>query len=163
MKEYRLPTLNSHYEDLLGILVHEKGCASCFGAGQIKRIRPTYNRIVKNPIGKIIAKRGNTWELEAFARHIAKGEIIANQETFLWYLLDRYACRMEVTLYEVADNEECVRWHFQELVYWLNGLSIKYPHLIHFSPTYGLNVIIFQETYKRRLAKLPMGLHGRRT
>ena len=150
MKEYRLPILNDHYRKLLELMIHENGKTDYFGSSQIKRIRPTYNRLRKNPVWKKIVERGNTWELIEFAQHITKGEIIANAETFLWYLLDRYAERMQITLYQAAEDEECIRWHFQDLTYKLNGLSIKYPDLVHFSPTHGLNCITFQEAYRNQ-------------
>jgi len=150
MKEYKLPTLNAHYENLLEYVIYDEGKYDYLSVSQIKKVRPIYNRISNNPVWKEIADRGNNYELIELAKHIVKGEIIASPETFLWYLLDRYSNRIQVNLKTVAENEECVKWNYQSLIYWLNGLSIKYSHLINFSPTHDLNSITFVESYNNQ-------------
>jgi len=149
MKKYKLPTLNPHYEYLLRILIHENGNPERFGNGQIKRIRPVYNRIINNPVGKIILERDGVFFLAEFASHIAKGEIIYSSDTLLWYLFDRYGDRHEINFKFVAENENCIRWHYEEIICWMRGLSCKYPQLIHFWSTHGTSVLMFEKEYRR--------------
>lgn len=147
MTDYRLPTLNEYYHERLDLLILDSGNTDYFSTSQIKKIRPVYNRLRRNPVWHKIAERGNPWELVDLARHIVNGEIIANQDTFLWYLLDRYEDFRQITIYQAAEDEDCIRWRIQGLGYWLNGLSVKYPDLIHFTNTHGLGSITFQRMY----------------
>lgn len=149
-KEYSLPLMNDHYRKLLEYVIRDNGDMDYLGSGQIKRVRPMYNRLRKNPVWAKIAERGNHWELVTLANHIANGEILADAETFLWYLLDRYADRMQITLTQAAADEECIRWRFEELACWLRGLDIKYPDLISFWYTHGQTCITFRETYNKQ-------------
>jgi hypothetical protein len=132
-----------------------RGQADWLSSSQIKRARPAYNRIINSPAWKIVAARKNIFEMEYFALHIAKGEIIADPETFLWYLFDRYGEYGQVTLKTVSEHAECLRWRYEELVCWLNGLSVEYPGIIHFSPANGLCVISLYRNKKE--------ITGRRT
>lgn len=140
-KEYSLPLMNDHYCNLLKGVLYDNGNMDYLGSSQIKRVSPTYNRLRKNPVWQIIADRNNHWELAEFAEHITNGEILATAETFLWYLLDRYNDRRQLTLVQAAEDEECIRWHFEELACKLRGLSIRYPHLISFWHTLGQTCI----------------------
>lgn len=142
-KEYSLPLMNDHYRTLLDLVIRDNGNMDYLGAGQISRVRPTYNRLRKSPVWRKIAERGNTWELAEFAQHITQGEFLANAETFLWYLLDRYADREQMTLTQAAADEESIRWHFEDLACMLRGLSIRYPDLISFWYTHGQTCITF--------------------
>jgi len=143
MKEYKLPLLNDHYRELLEMLIDDKGNTSFLGTSQILRIRPTYNKIMRNPMAKAILERGNVWELREFAGHIVKGEILADKETFLWYLWDRYAHRGQINFADAAKDNDIIQWNYQELIYWLNGLAIRYSNLISFWSTHGLSVLTF--------------------
>jgi hypothetical protein len=149
-KEYKLPLLNKVYQERLDFVVLDGGDMSYYGPGQEARLRPAYNRITKNPVWKIVSESNNSFEMTRFAKHIANGEIIASQETFLWYLIDRYENRMEITLSQAAADEECIRWNFEELTCWLRALSMKYPHLISFWATNGQTCITFMRVYNNQ-------------
>jgi hypothetical protein len=144
-KGYRTIKLNSRHQALLEMLVREHGNTSFLSPSQLRVVRPVYNRMIKNPAWKIVAARKNDFDLVHFALHIADWEIIANHETFLWYLFDRYGKYGQVSLNVVAEHEECVKWHYEELVCWLNGLSAKYFDIINFSSTHDYCAITFKK------------------
>ncbi|GHU92763.1 hypothetical protein FACS1894208_00580 [Clostridia bacterium] len=144
VKEYKLPILNGYYRDKLDLLIADDGRGDYFSEAQLRHFRPTYNRLRKNPIWQRIAERGNNWELRELAGHITKGEVIANADTLLWYLIDRYAERDQRTLAQAAGNDDFIRRNFDELTCWLRGLSIRYPDLISFCATHGQTCLTFK-------------------
>lgn len=147
-REYRLPILSAYYQDALETMIWENDEKTYrLTPSQITKVRPVYRRLRSNPVWNKISERGEPWALVDFAKHIMNGDIIANHETFLWYLIDRYEDRTQITLMQAAEDDDCIRWHFQDLVYWLNGLSIRYPDLINFWSTHGGNCITFQRAY----------------
>ena len=149
-KEYRLPILNDYYRERLDLLIADDGRTDYFSEAQLRHFRPAFNRLRKNPMWKKIAERNTPWQLRELAEHITKGEIIANADTLLWYLLDRYSDHMQITLTQAAEDEDCIRWHFEEIACMLRGLSTRYPDLISFWYTNGQTCLTFQETYKNQ-------------
>jgi hypothetical protein len=53
-----IPELNAYYQERLDSMVRDNGATGYFTTSTINKIRPLYNRIFKNPIGKVIAAKG---------------------------------------------------------------------------------------------------------
>jgi hypothetical protein len=149
-----MKTLSSYYTDALKRALMQGGTdvenGTTFGPSCRKIIRPLYNRIVNNPAGKIVAAERGDWGLADMAEHIANGEILADAETVLWYVFDNYAppCNQDhyqVSLATMCEDNDVIKCHADKVICWLLGLTAKYPELVNFSPTHGLNVLTLKQ------------------
>jgi hypothetical protein len=136
--------LSKHYKEHLDLLVRfgwNHSMTDGFCPSVITKIKPIYNRLSKNQAYQNIYNDGqNPFKTIGFITHILDGEILYDQDTFLWYLLDRYSNREQIDLYQVIEDNPSLKYH-EEMIPMLNGLSVRYPELISFWPTNGLNVI----------------------
>ena len=146
----KLTTLNAYYEERLLGMVRDNGGTDYYGVSTINKVRPLYNRIVKNPVGNMIAAENDLWRLAEFARHIARGEYLATSETVAWYILDQYAGRRQITLEILGNDNECFLWHRNDVACKLRGFSIKHPELLTFWDTNGQNAINLTEDWNRQ-------------